>query len=159
MGLFAQLPTLPYIPGRDGSGTIEKVGSQVETLKVCQIVLTPFKSWFSQGQTRHNRVSRSFWFLKINWLLSFVLLGFLTEKMFHFIFHFIFISGRRSRVFLRGKRLLRRVRCLWIALGLPPARTSLVRPRGSSRRPLLHRLSRNLSQVLHNNHRKLVYSL
>ncbi|XP_046459159.1 quinone oxidoreductase-like isoform X2 [Daphnia pulex] len=34
MGLFAQLPTLPYIPGRDGSGTIEKVGSQVETLKV-----------------------------------------------------------------------------------------------------------------------------
>ncbi|EFX73009.1 hypothetical protein DAPPUDRAFT_325748 [Daphnia pulex] len=33
MGLFAQLPTLPYIPGRDGSGTIEKVGSQVETLK------------------------------------------------------------------------------------------------------------------------------
>lgn len=34
MGLFAQLPTLPYIPGRDGSGTIEKVGSQVDTLKV-----------------------------------------------------------------------------------------------------------------------------
>lgn len=34
MGLFAQLPTLPYIPGRDGSGTVEKVGSQVESLKV-----------------------------------------------------------------------------------------------------------------------------
>ena len=34
MGLFAQLPTLPYIPGRDGSGTIEKIGSHVETLKV-----------------------------------------------------------------------------------------------------------------------------
>lgn len=34
MGLFAQLPTLPYIPGRDGSGTIEKVGNQVENLKV-----------------------------------------------------------------------------------------------------------------------------
>nr|CAH0105055.1 unnamed protein product [Daphnia galeata] len=33
MGLFAQLPTLPYIPGRDGSGTIEKVGSKVDTLK------------------------------------------------------------------------------------------------------------------------------
>lgn len=35
MGLFTQLPiTLPYIPGRDGSGTVEKVGSQVDTLKV-----------------------------------------------------------------------------------------------------------------------------
>ena len=34
MGLFAQLPALPYIPGRDGSGTVEKVGSQVDTLKV-----------------------------------------------------------------------------------------------------------------------------
>lgn len=34
MGLFAQLPTLPYIPGRDGAGTIEKVGSKVENLKV-----------------------------------------------------------------------------------------------------------------------------
>lgn len=34
MGLFAQLPTLPYIPGRDGSGTVEKVGAQVDSLKV-----------------------------------------------------------------------------------------------------------------------------
>ncbi|KAK4019592.1 quinone oxidoreductase isoform X1 [Daphnia magna] len=34
MGLFAQLPTLPYIPGRDGAGTIEKIGSEVDNLKV-----------------------------------------------------------------------------------------------------------------------------
>lgn len=34
MGLFAQLPSLPYIPGRDGAGTIEKVGARVESLKV-----------------------------------------------------------------------------------------------------------------------------
>ncbi len=39
MGLFAQLPTLPYIPGRDGSGTIEKVGSKVDTLKVSDDIL------------------------------------------------------------------------------------------------------------------------
>lgn len=38
MGLFAQLPSLPYIPGRDGAGTVEKVGSQVDTLKVIQLV-------------------------------------------------------------------------------------------------------------------------
>lgn len=34
MGLFAQLPSLPYIPGRDGSGTIEKIGAKVDNLKV-----------------------------------------------------------------------------------------------------------------------------
>ena len=39
MGLFAQLPTLPYIPGRDGSGTIEKIGSHVETLKVRSVFI------------------------------------------------------------------------------------------------------------------------
>jgi len=34
MGLFANLPSLPYIPGRDGSGTVEKVGAKVTTTKV-----------------------------------------------------------------------------------------------------------------------------
>jgi len=34
MGLFANLPALPYIPGRDGSGTVDAVGSSVDNVKV-----------------------------------------------------------------------------------------------------------------------------
>ncbi|XP_065558832.1 quinone oxidoreductase-like isoform X2 [Artemia franciscana] len=33
MGLFANLPPLPYIPGRDGAGRVVEVGSKVQTLK------------------------------------------------------------------------------------------------------------------------------
>ena len=39
MGLFAHLPTLPYIPGRDGAGTVTKVGSKVDSLKVIMTVV------------------------------------------------------------------------------------------------------------------------
>ena len=58
MGLFAQLPTLPYIPGLDGSGTIEKIGSLVDTLKVCSI--NPiFKFSLTRAyKTSKNKVSR-----------------------------------------------------------------------------------------------------
>ena len=34
MGLFANLPSLPYIPGRDGAGTVEKAGCKVDSMKV-----------------------------------------------------------------------------------------------------------------------------
>lgn len=34
MGLFAQLPSLPYTPGRDGAGIVEKLGSKVNNVKV-----------------------------------------------------------------------------------------------------------------------------
>jgi len=41
MGLFAQLPSLPYTPGRDGAGIVEKVGCKVDHLKVNLSYLMP----------------------------------------------------------------------------------------------------------------------
>lgn len=49
MGLFAQLPTLPYIPGRDGAGTIEKIGSEVDNLKVGNHVIILSNSALPKG--------------------------------------------------------------------------------------------------------------
>ena len=37
-GQYSRLPDLPYIPGADASGVIEKVGSDVQNLKVGQRV-------------------------------------------------------------------------------------------------------------------------
>ena len=49
MGLFAQLPSLPYIPGRDGAGTVEKVGSRVESLKVTFLSVDATLCLFNQS--------------------------------------------------------------------------------------------------------------
>lgn len=68
----------------------------------------------------------------------------LKRKCYNFFFS---IAGRWSRFLFRSQRLLRRVRCLWIAFSVPSGWSPLLRPRGRSRCSLLHGLSRYIYQV------------
>uniref|UniRef100_A0A914D7K1 Alcohol dehydrogenase-like N-terminal domain-containing protein n=1 Tax=Acrobeloides nanus TaxID=290746 RepID=A0A914D7K1_9BILA len=44
-GQYAQLPELPYTPGRDGSGIVEQIGKEVQNFKVGDSV------WFTRPTT------------------------------------------------------------------------------------------------------------
>ena len=37
-GVYPKLPTLPYIPGKDGSGIVAAVGEGVSKVKVCMFI-------------------------------------------------------------------------------------------------------------------------
>lgn len=52
MGLFAQLPSLPYTPGRDGAGIVEKVGCKVDHLKVNLSYLMPKIIWSDWNESK-----------------------------------------------------------------------------------------------------------
>ena len=122
MGLFANLPSLPYIPGRDGSGTVEKVGAKVTTTKV---------RWFL------GRILQ----IPMLWQVLVSLTGTLWLILAGGC------PGRRSSLLLGRQRLLRRVRRLRIALGVSIGRPAVLRPGRRSGRPLLHGPSGSIHQV------------